>query len=273
MWEPSKESVTPASTIQNRNLSEYYYIYDYIYLNDTETGNATDTDNLLLLAYNIGDFLTHYYLPAVVLVGGIGNILSVIVFYKTKLKKLSSSYYLAALGISDTCFLICAFVSWLNYININIFNKNYFCQFFTFTSGLCSFLSVYFVVAFTVERFIAVLYPLKRQTMCTVKRACTVLIGLFFLGCIISIPCLVYAAPQYSVDAKDFVCDVREEYKVSFSMLIVNFIVYNGVCEKIQMKLPNTIKKFFKFFENSFNIAARKLELIRSETRKIIIMT
>ena len=194
----------------------YQFTYDYgNFSNTTESSEYDEEDDYTLtFAYQVGDFLTHYYTPALVLSGSLGNILSVIVFFKTKLRKLSSSYYLAALGISDTCFLLGAFVPWLNYININIYNKNYCCQFFTYFSGLCSFLSVWFVVAFTVERFIAVLYPLRRQTMCTVKRACTVVICLCIIGLVISVPYFIYSAPVYSEYLSDYVCDVKDEYKV-----------------------------------------------------------
>lgn len=193
------------------------YSYDYTYYTyDCNNSNNSDFNGYAMtFAFRLGDFLAHYYTPTLVLFGSIGNILSVIVFFKTKLRKLSSSYYLAALGISDTCFLIGAFASWLNYVNINIYNQDYYCQFFTYLSGLCSFLSVWFVVAFTVERYIAVLYPLKRQTMCTVKRACMVLTGLIIVGCLVCIPYFVYAAPIYSDYVNDYICDVREEYKVS----------------------------------------------------------
>lgn len=173
-------------------------------------------DNELSWAEELGHTLTLYYTPALVCVGSIGNILSVLVFFKTKLRKLSSSYYLAAIGISDTCFLTGLLIGWLNFIDINIYNRDIYCQLITYFSGLCSFLSVWFVVAFTVERFIAVLHPLKRQTMCTVKRAKMVLCGLTTLGGVISTPYLFYSAPQYSPQIKDFICDVREEYKVSF---------------------------------------------------------
>ena len=213
------DASTPLLLNQDNFTYEYYTSYDFNASNVTNEYD-NDEDITLSFAYQLGDFLTHYYTPCLVFFGSIGNILSVIVFFKTKLRKLSSSYYLAALGISDTCFLLSAFVSWLYYLNINIYNRDYYCQFFTYISGLCSFLSVWFVVAFTVERFIAVLYPLKRQTMCTVKRACMVLTGLFTVGCIFCIPNFIYAAPQYSEYLKDFVCDVREEYKVSMFSLI-----------------------------------------------------
>lgn len=213
-------------SVNNKNATDidsiesyHYYSEDYANLsslNYTNSSNKSEHDLGIEIAYFIGDFLTHYYTPALVLIGTTGNILSVIVFFKTKLRKLSSSYYLAALGISDTCFLLGAFVSWLNYYNINIYNRNYYCQFFTYVSGLCSFLSVWFVVAFTVERYIAVLYPLKRQTICTVKRACTVLFVLCVLGFLINIPCLIYSAPQFSPFLNEYVCDVREDYKVPY---------------------------------------------------------
>lgn len=100
-------------------------------------------------------------------------------------------------------------------MNIDLYNRDYFCQFLTYISGLCSFLSVWFVVAFTVERFIAVRYPLQRLTMCTVKRARMMLLGLILVGSVICIPYLLYSAPVYSDDVKYTICDVREEYKVS----------------------------------------------------------
>lgn len=170
---------------------------------------------ILSTAEQIGDYLTFYYPPILVLTGSIGNILSVFVFFKTKLKKLSSSYYLAALAVSDTCFLFGVLMQWLNFIDIYLYNREILCQFFTFFSNLCSFLSVWFVVAFTVERFIAVMYPLKRQSMCTVKRAKLVLCGLIILGSLHCTPCIFFATPRYEPKMNATLCDVRPEYKVS----------------------------------------------------------
>ncbi|XP_058461169.1 growth hormone secretagogue receptor type 1-like [Malaya genurostris] len=172
--------------------------------------------------YMIGDFLTFYYTPALVVVGSIGNILSVLVFFNTKLRKLSSSYYLAALGISDTCFLLGLFVTWLSFFQVHIYTREVYCQMFTFSSGLSSFLSVWYVVAFTFERFIVVLYPLKRQSWCTVRRAKLVIISLTLLGGIHSAPYILFAGPQFSERNNSTICDVREEYKPQ--MIIFNYI-------------------------------------------------
>ncbi|XP_055704123.1 pyrokinin-1 receptor isoform X2 [Phlebotomus papatasi] len=186
--------------------------------------NESSINNSMILniAEGISDFLITYYTPILVFTGSIGNMLSILVFCKTKLRKLSSSYYLAALGVSDTLFLVGLFISWLNFVDVNLTNRNFFCQSFIYLSGLCSFLSVWFVVAFTVERFIAVLYPLKRQTMCTVKRAKIVLCGLTVLGCIHSAPFILFSSPQFSERLNATICDVREEYKEH--MTIFNYI-------------------------------------------------
>ncbi|XP_058462387.1 growth hormone secretagogue receptor type 1-like [Malaya genurostris] len=182
-----------------------------------------DIDQHTFLYYaELLSVINFYYIPALVLFGSIGNVLSVLVFFKTKLKKLSSSYYLAALGLSDTCYLFGLFVPWLNLIDIKIYTLEMYCQFFTFFSNLCSFLSVWFVVAFTVERFIAVLYPLKRQTMCTVRRAKIVISALTLIGVFISLPVIFFASPQFSPAMNETICDMPEEYKDQ--MTVFNYL-------------------------------------------------
>lgn len=72
---------------------------------------ATDVTNTepLTVAYEYSKkfamFLSLYFIPVITVFGTVGNILSVMVFLRTKLKKLSSSYYLAALAIFDTGYL------------------------------------------------------------------------------------------------------------------------------------------------------------------------
>lgn len=48
----------------------------------------------------------HYCVP--ILTGSVGNILSILVFHRMKLRKFSSSYYLSVLCIAATFFLLAA---------------------------------------------------------------------------------------------------------------------------------------------------------------------
>lgn len=157
-----------------------------------------------------------YFTPFLAVAGTIGNILSVLVFFGTKLKKLSSSYYLAFLAIFDTGFLWCNFIQWMNFLHINFYARNGFCQLFTWLSNACSVLSVWLVVAFTIERFVAVLYPLKRPTLCTVRRARCIICYLVVFNAINSAPLIVLASSEYSSVYKNhLICVMNRTYGVS----------------------------------------------------------
>lgn len=160
-----------------------------------------------------------YGTPTIIGFGCAGNILSVLVFFLTSLRQQSSSYYLAALGISDTCFLVITFVEWLGLYNITLYHQSGYCQTFTYMSGVFSFLSVWFVVGFTVERFIAVQYPLKRQTMCSVRRAKIVLVLLTLVASIMNTPLLVLAESAFNVRMNGTICSVSSGLKVCLTTL------------------------------------------------------
>ena len=98
------------------------------------------------LLWKLIDVLEFYYLPALVVFGSLGNILSAFVVLTTNMKRSSSSYYLAALAISDTGFLVSQIVAWLALVNIDLHNRYGFCQFFVFLTSLCSFLSAWWVI-------------------------------------------------------------------------------------------------------------------------------
>ena len=122
--------------------------------------------------------LDMYFVPFIIMVGLVGNTLSFLVFVRTRLRRLSASVYLAALALSDNGFLLCVLVSWSTNVGVALYNTMGWCQAFVYLSYVCSFLSVWYVIGFTVERYIAVCFPFQRGTMCTVRRAKMVVIGL-----------------------------------------------------------------------------------------------
>lgn len=136
------------------------------------------------------------YTPILVHLGILGNGMSVVVFFRTKLRKLSSSYYLSALAISDSIFLMALFIVWLSMVDVDLFNQHGSCQLVVYITGVCSFLSVWLVLAFTIERFVAVRYPLLRQSVCTVARARMVMKVMVLFAMVAFSPLLVFAKAQ-----------------------------------------------------------------------------
>ncbi|XP_012138540.1 C-C chemokine receptor type 1-like [Megachile rotundata] len=177
-----------------------------------------------------------YYTPMLVYFGSLGNCLSMTVFFGTKLCQNSSSIYLGALAISDTGFLVSVFVVWLNLVEVGLFNQPGFCQFFIYLTTLCSFMSVWLVVAFTIERFIAVQYPLYRQSMCTVARAKAAVFMLTTLGVFLCSPVLWFSAPrpQYGKNGNVTECHLAEGFE-SWA------IVYNVIDTVLTFAIPFTV--------------------------------
>ena len=141
-------------------------------LNTSSRATSSGDLSLTLLV----KYMNLYYIPVLILVGLVGNIVSFIVFSTTQLKNLSSSVYLAALALADTGCLLNICVSWMVNIRVNLYHMEGWCQTFVYLTYVFSFLSVCYVVSFTIERFIAVCFPLKRQQLCTVNRARIVVI-------------------------------------------------------------------------------------------------
>lgn len=155
--------------------------------------------------------------PTIIGIGCAGNILSVLVFFHTNLRKQSSSYYLAALGISDTGFLLLTFINWFSLYDISqIYHQSVYCELFTYLSSVFSCMSVWFVVGFTVERFIAVQYPLKRPTLCSVSRAKFVLVVITLIASIINVPLFWFAVSIENGPMNKTVCGMNDLFRVCF---------------------------------------------------------
>ncbi|ELT87805.1 hypothetical protein CAPTEDRAFT_131203 [Capitella teleta] len=117
-------------------------------------------------------YLLHvYFIPVIIVVGILGNLLSCVVLLGSHMRKQSSSIYLASLSIADTGFLLSLIIVWLAWVDIDLMNRPGWCQITVFVAYVSAFLSVWIVVSFTAERYIAVWHPFRRHVMCSAKRA------------------------------------------------------------------------------------------------------
>ena len=163
-------------------ISDYYYGYgnntlDYYYEGDPGSDS-------MYMRYIVSR-IDVYIIPIVVVVGIVGNTISLCVFLTTHLRKMSWSIYLAALSISDSGFLICVFVSWSNNVGVHVYHRHVFCQLFVYLTYVWSFLSVWYVVAFTFERYLVIQYPLRRNELTTPRRARIVVVSLTILALVL----------------------------------------------------------------------------------------
>lgn len=155
--------------------------------------------NLTQFDFIMSSFVTglnFFYTPILVIMGTLGNLISILVFYKSKMRVQSTSQYLTTLACSDTIFLFQLIPPWLNAIDSSdLFHAEGFCQIFVYVSYVTCCMSSWIIVAFTVERFVAVSYPLQRNKLCTTARSRYTTFILFLFSVLVNIPILRFAKP------------------------------------------------------------------------------
>ena len=158
-------------------------------LNPSNSGNF---EHLALkglnFIYNDVMMTTMMMMTMSLLTGTVGNLTSLAVLLRPRMRGKSVYLFLLLLAIADTMVLyISAFKTWIR--NITGFEllsvSNWSCRSVTFLTLLSTHMAAWIVVLVTTDRFIAVWFPLRATSWCTVTRAsiatyvCTVLVAIY----------------------------------------------------------------------------------------------
>ncbi|CAN7940517.1 unnamed protein product [Ixodes hexagonus] len=133
-----------------------------------QSGSVPHPDPYDSVALQVLDLLNTIYMPVVIYLGLVGNVLSLVTFLFTHLKSRTSSLYMGSLAISDAGFLFVLSFAWLHERGVNVYQQGW-CQLLVFLSSAFSCCSVWLTVGFTAERFVAVRYPLWRLQLGSTK--------------------------------------------------------------------------------------------------------
>ncbi|RNA32294.1 thyrotropin-releasing hormone receptor-like [Brachionus plicatilis] len=130
--------------------------------------NTTKSVRLMIAIIHL---IEPYYIFFIVIVGFFGNTVSILVFTFSKFRFEQVNIILAALAFADNGFLASLLVVYLSRIGINLFDKfQIICKLNVFFGYVFSFLSTWYVVLFSIERLIAVYFPIKRFEICNSNR-------------------------------------------------------------------------------------------------------
>ena len=107
--------------------------------------------------------------PSCIVIGTLGNILTLITVTSKHCKKNSFVVYLGALALADTTFLYGAALNgWLFFAyDIDVMLSAVSCKVFGFLLHACKMWSSLSVAALTADRAVCTRFPLKRNTFCT----------------------------------------------------------------------------------------------------------
>nr|AKQ63054.1 orphan G-protein coupled receptor 50 [Platynereis dumerilii] len=151
--------------------------------------------------------ITKYITPVWYVIGFPSNMLAFTVWVQPRMRP-SSGCYLAALAMSDVIFLILHLVFELQMTwDVRLLKLPVLCEVFPIFFLSSQYMSPLLVLAFTVERFIAICHPFRREKFCTTSRAIKVIIGLVILSmCIHAVQGYFWI---YRADIDE--CTIRDE--------------------------------------------------------------
>ncbi|XP_014667677.1 PREDICTED: thyrotropin-releasing hormone receptor-like, partial [Priapulus caudatus] len=118
-------------------------------------------------------------------VGVVGNVMVVLVVWRSKTMHTPTNCYLMSLAIADCMVLISAVPSVITGFFLVkdawVFGS-VACSIFVFLNYLGINASSLSITAFTVERYIGICHPMKAQIMCTMERANKIIVGVWIFA-------------------------------------------------------------------------------------------
>lgn len=116
------------------------------------------------LEFRISQYLGIYGYPALIVIGSLGNALSFVVMTRKTMVTVSTCFYMAVLAVADTIVLYFSCLRrWITYLqNYDTSNVSPAgCKTLTFITYWCFQFSSWILVVMTIDRFLAIHYPLK----------------------------------------------------------------------------------------------------------------
>jgi hypothetical protein len=206
----------------NTNFSDFLL---FINFNSTNRYDNTSFSHNELVLINYEDLplverLTIYTTLIVSVIGIIGNASTIIVLNQQTMRKWRSSILLSALAAVDFLYLLIIFLSIIDILThqtIGLHRSLLFCQTTVYITHVCSFLSASFTLSFTLQRFVAVLFPLHANTIISNRSSIINIILLIFIGC------TFYSFSFFVTNISHGQCREDENYNPAlFPLLIVD---------------------------------------------------
>jgi hypothetical protein len=154
-----------------------YRIINATSLNTTQ--NATDhydndLEGTVEHEKSVGQNLWIFIGPVIFITGVIGNILVLAVMGRRRMHVTSTSFYLRIIALADFMVLITGMIpEWLEQTDIIVFKYIHpaTCKLEKFSFYTCADTAVWILMIFTIDRFIAVCFPLNKKEYCITSRA------------------------------------------------------------------------------------------------------
>lgn len=207
---PNDTFQLPANDAANDNDKAYLKVLNQLYKKEKENFLKSEIGPR---THDLWIAVPVTILYSIILVAGIlGNLLVCIVIIRNTSMHTATNYYLFNLAVSDLIYLLFGLpyeviLFWHQYPYL--FGAT-FCWLSRLIKDTCTFVSVLTIVAFSIERFLAICYPLHVYVMCGFKRAVRIIIIVWVISIICAMPFGLYTGIHYLTFPKDFGPKLKE---------------------------------------------------------------
>lgn len=135
-------------------------------------------------ASNIDDYMWIYFSPIVLILGLCGNVLTIVVMRRKRLRGTTTSVYMPVMAVFDTVALCYGIApEWFKATELVEFREVHpiLCKQEKFVFYTASDAAIWVLVLFTVDRFVAVSFPLQKSRVCVPRRSKIACVVVFFL--------------------------------------------------------------------------------------------
>lgn len=220
------------------------------------------------------------------LLGGVvGNLIVCMVIVRQTTMHTATNYYLFNLAVSDMVYMLFGAP-----FEIVVFWHQYpflfglvFCKFRTLITEACSYVSVLTIVVFSMERYLAICYPLASYAMSGLKRATRIIAAIWLTSLLSAIPFATVRGFKYikyppnSTESHDIegseICTTPEDpvglYETSF---IVFFVIPMVIISVLYVQMGIEIRSRSKLSTTKeLGIRTNKMSIKHTKSRRAVI--
>ncbi|CAF3326597.1 unnamed protein product [Rotaria sp. Silwood1] len=210
----NRSDVSLFANINSSILPSSYYDNNNTLHRSSDSGKTSISERLKFV-----ERLTTHITLIVSIIGLIGNACTIIVLNRQSMRKWRSSILLSSLAAVDFLYLLIIFLSIIDELTNKAIGLNQsliLCQVTVYITHVCSFLSANFTLSFTLQRFIAVIFPLHAKTIISNRSSITNISVLLIFGC------SFYSFSFFVTNVSDGKCLEDDAYPVLFPLLMVD---------------------------------------------------
>lgn len=198
------------------------------------TDNGTVCKPTAVLSQELIDFMQRCHIVEMIvvsiitLVGVIGNILVILVSVKNKEMKTTNNFMISLLAVSDLTFLIFVCPSMvLEHVKNAYPFGNVYCKLSNYVGYILVYVTIYLLCLMSVDRFCAILFPLKSRPYRTKKNLRIACVCVLVFACAVNVPSpIVHNTIQlYDANECGIKCRMTDTTKVFGNVTVTTFFI------------------------------------------------